>query len=74
MATDPTPRPMSDGQRSYEQKRAAKAGMSLDKWMDAKAREKQAEQRAQAAAAKPPAKPGLLARLLDRAHRPLGKS
>lgn len=63
---------MSEGQRAYEERRAAKKGMSLDKWVNAKERGKQAEERARAAAApQPPAKPGLFARWLDRVHRPL---
>jgi capsid protein len=62
-------RKMSDSQRAYEQKRAQKAGMSLDKWLASKEREK-----SQATAARkpePPKAPGLLGRLLDRAHKPL---
>lgn len=49
-------------QRAYEEKRAAKAGMSLEKWMKQKSR-------AAAAAAPPEAKParrGLMARLFRR--------
>ena len=67
-------REMSEGQRAYEAKRAAKAGMSLDKWLARKDRERAAEARAQTEAtrpAPPPKKPGLLSRLLDRAHKPL---
>jgi hypothetical protein len=66
---------LTAGQRAYEAKRAAKAGMSLEKWLDIKQREQQAEQRAKlkaAEAAKPPKKPGLFARLIERAQRPLG--
>ena len=63
-------RKMTEQQRAYEQKRAAKAGMSLDKWLASKEREKQ-----QAVVAKKPAEPakppGFLSRLLDRAHKPL---
>ena len=66
---------MTEGQRAYEAKRAARAGVSLDKWLDQKSRERVAEERArekQAAAKATPAKPpGLFARLLDRAHKPL---
>ena len=57
---------MSAGQRAYETKRAAKKGQSLGKHLAEKAK-----------TAAPPAppkavkKPGLLARLLDRAHQPL---
>jgi len=69
-----TPKTLSDGQRAYEAKRAAKAGMSLDKWLNSKQRQVEAETRAKVKAAeavKPPKKPGLFARLLDRAHKPL---
>jgi hypothetical protein len=68
-------KPMSEGQRAYEAKRAAKAGMSLDKWMNLKDRERAQElrekEKAAKAAAEPPKKPGILSRLLDRAHKPL---
>jgi len=70
-----TAKALTAGQRAYEAKRAAKAGMSLEKWLDSKQREQQAEQRAKqkaAEAAKPPKKPGLFARLIERAQRPLG--
>lgn len=66
MADARTPKTMTDAQREYERKRAEKAGMTLEKWLDAK----------QKAAPKPdrPARaPGLLSRLIDRAHRPLKK-
>jgi hypothetical protein len=66
---------MSEGQRAYESKRAAKAGMSLDKWLALKQREAAAEAKAQLKAreaAKPPKPPGFFTRLLDRAHKPLG--
>jgi hypothetical protein len=63
-------RKMSDSQRTYETKRAAKAGMSLDKWLQSKEREKQGETAAKKPPA-PPKPPGLLGRLLDRAHKPL---
>jgi hypothetical protein len=66
---------MTEGQRAYEAKRAAKAGMSLDKWMALKERERAAEERerlkAAAKAAEPPKKPGFFARLIERAHKPL---
>ncbi len=70
-----TPQTMTEGQRAYEAKRAAKAGLSLDKWLQAKQREQQAEEKARLKAAeppKPPKKPGFFGRLLERAHRPLG--
>jgi hypothetical protein len=63
-------RKMTDQQRAYEQKRAAKAGMSLDKWLAAKEREKQQATVARKAA-EPPKPPGFFSRLLDRAHKPL---
>lgn len=66
---------LTEGQRAYEAKRAAKAGMSLDKWLTSKQREKEAEAKAAqkaVEAAKPPKPPGFFGRLLDRAHRPLG--
>lgn len=73
---------MSEGQRGYEAKRAAKAGMSLEKWLAEKARVEAGEQRdrerERAAQAKVEAKAakkrGLLARLIERGHKPLGKS
>ena len=69
------PKTLSEGQRAYEAKRAAKAGMSLDKWLASKQRQQEAEARAREKAAEPakPAKkkPGLFARLLERAHKPL---
>ena len=69
------PNTLSAGQRAYEARRAAKAGMSLDRWLAAKARSQEeaarAEQRAAEAATRPPKKPGLISRLIERAHRPL---
>jgi hypothetical protein len=66
---------LTEGQRAYEAKRAAKAGMSLEKWLAQKAKQAGAAEREQASqvkdtrkAAKPP---GLISRLLDRAHKPL---
>lgn len=69
-----TPKTLTEGQRAYEAKRAAKAGMSLDKWLSSKQRQVEAESRAKVKAAeatKPPKKPGFITRLLDRAHKPL---
>ena len=66
---------MSEGQRAYEAKRAAKAGMSLDKWLATKEREREAEEKARLTAqeaAKPPKPPGFIKRLVDRLHKPLG--
>jgi hypothetical protein len=71
-------RKMTDAQRAYEAKRAAKAGMSLEKWLVEKdkraaAEAKAAEQAAKAAAASAaaPKKPGFFGRLLERAQKPL---
>lgn len=75
MTSQQTAKTLTAGQRAYEAKRAAKAGMSLEKWLDTKQREQQAEQRAKlkaAEAAKPPKKPSLFSRLIERAQRPLG--
>jgi hypothetical protein len=69
-----TPRTLTEGQRAYEAKRAAKAGMSLEKWLNSKQRQQEAETRAKekaVVAAKPAKKPGLFSRLLERAQRPL---
>ena len=68
---------LSDGQRAYEARRAAKAGMSLERWLDSKQRQQEEAEQARRKAAEPPkpakpAKPpGLLARLIERAHKPL---
>jgi hypothetical protein len=70
-----TSKTLTDGQRAYEARRAAKAGMSLDKWLAAKERDRVAEEKAKMKAAeppKPPKPPGLFKRLLERAQRPLG--
>ena len=68
---------LTEGQRAYESKRAAKAGMSLDKWLTMKERERtqevEAVAKAKAAAvdAAKPKKPGLISRLLAKAEKPL---
>ena len=63
---------LSEGQRAYEAKRAAKAGMSLEKWLASKQREQEAEVRAkEKSAPKVAKKPGLFSRLLERAQKPL---
>ncbi|MHB1303528.1 MAG: hypothetical protein ACYCZB_08645 [Acidiphilium sp.] len=58
-------RKMTDAQIEYERKRAAKANQKLDDRLKAKAK----------ATAKPapaaPKKPGLLKRLIERAHKPI---
>jgi predicted Holliday junction resolvase-like endonuclease len=66
---------LTEGQRAYEAKRAAKAGMSLEKWLEEKekrARSEAVEAAREAAAEKKAAeKKGWFSRLLDRAHQPL---
>jgi len=64
---------LSEGQRAYEAKRAAKAGMSLEKWLAAKEKDARAEAaaKAKAAAPPPPKKPGFFGRLLEKAQKPL---
>lgn len=65
---------LTEGQRAYEAKRAAKAGLSLEKWLAAKERDRLAEEKAKlkaAEAAKPAKPPGFFKRLLERAHKPL---
>ncbi|MCX7685447.1 MAG: hypothetical protein N2Z67_09280 [Acetobacteraceae bacterium] len=75
MADRPESR-LSPGQRAYEERRARKAGMSLEKWLALKEKDRAAEEakaRKAAAPAKPaPAKkPGFFQRLLEKAERPL---
>jgi hypothetical protein len=65
---------LSEGQRAYEAKRAAKANMSLDKWLASKQRAAQEEERARKKATEPPKpakKPGLFSRIMERAQKPL---
>ena len=65
---------LSEGQRAYEARRAAKANMSLDKWLASKQRAAQEEERARKKAAEPPKpakKPGLFSRIMERAQKPL---
>ena len=70
---------MTEAQRAYEAKRAAKAGLSLERWLERKEKAAAAGERG-AAAAKPrsgtapadkKAKPGFFARLLEKAQKPL---
>ncbi len=66
-------KPMSEGQRAYEARRAAKAGVSLEKWLAERERERKAEARAEAkadAAKSSRKKAGFFSRLLERAQRP----
>ncbi len=79
VAMPKTIRKLTDGQRAYEAKRAAKAGMSLDKWLALKDRDAAEAARAEAAraeerarrTAEPAKPPGFIRRLLERAHKPL---
>jgi hypothetical protein len=68
-------RNLTEGQRAYEAKRAAKAGMSLDKWLAEKQRQAEAAARAEARTAQADKKtakpPGFFGRLIERAHKPL---
>lgn len=67
---DPTAS-MTEAQKAYEAKRAAKAGMSLEKWLaqKEKAAREAAKAAAKAAAAPPKTKPkSLLGRMLGRAR------
>jgi hypothetical protein len=74
MPNDKTTRTMTAAQRAYEEKRAARAGMGLDKWLDSKRRQQEEQARA-VEAVKPKAKtakaPGFFSRLMERAHKPL---
>ena len=75
MPSQPPSKTLTEGQRAYEAKRAAKAGMSLEKWLAEKDRAAAQAAKAEAKAAreaKVAAKPpGFLSRLLERAHKPL---
>ncbi len=65
---------LTEAQRAYEAKRAAKAGMSLDKWLARKEKDRATEARARVEAAKPaePVKePGFFGRLMQRVQKPL---
>ena len=61
---------MSEARRAYEAKRAAKAGKSLDAWLNEK-NKRHADAAKNVAPPPPPKKPGFISRLLDRAHKPL---
>jgi hypothetical protein len=74
MAADPNSlKTMTPAQIAYETKRAAKAGMSLDKWLDTKRRQLAAEEKQRQKQVEPPAKKkdGFFSRLIERAHKPL---
>ena len=71
------PTELTEGQRAYEARRAAKAGMTLEKWLAdkekrAKIEAAEAAKEVEAAAkAAQPEKKGWFGRLLDKAHQPL---
>ncbi|WP_160121222.1 hypothetical protein [Rhodovarius lipocyclicus] len=62
---------LTEGQRAYEAKRAAKAGMTLEKWLAEKERRAKAEAEAAVVKTEAPKKPGFFARLLEKAQKPL---
>ncbi|MBL6454394.1 hypothetical protein JMJ55_03595 [Belnapia sp. T6] len=65
---------MTEGQRAYEAKRAAKAGMTLERWLAQKEKEAEADRAGTAKAsvtAAPTKKAGFFSRLLERAQKPL---
>ncbi|WP_291298835.1 hypothetical protein [Elioraea sp.] len=66
MAKDPTAG-MTEAQKTYEARRAAKAGMTLEKWMAHKEKAARAAFKA-AAPPPPPKKKGLIGRMLDKAR------
>jgi hypothetical protein len=67
--TTMTAKTLSKGQLAYEQERARKAGKSLDEWLKLKAR--QEAEAVKQASPKPTKKPGLISRLIDKAHKPI---
>ena len=72
--SDKNPKQMTPAQRAYEEKRAAKAGMSLDRYLEGKRKAAEAEARAAAAAKPKPKKdkaPGFFSRLLEKAQKPI---
>lgn len=72
-------RKMTEAQKAYEAKRAAKAGLSLERWLERKEKAAAAGEREAAAAKARPAaaaadqkaKSGFFARLLEKAQKPL---
>ncbi len=62
---------LTPGQRTYEEKRAKKAGMGLDAWLREKDKRARAEEKAEEAKPAPAKKPGFFSRLIERAHKPL---
>lgn len=67
------PGTQAPGKQAYEARRAAKAGVSLDRWMSDKQKRAEAELEAarRARIKAEPVKAGFFKRLLDRAHKPL---
>lgn len=65
---------MSRGKLAYEARRAADAGMTLETWLNKKSKEaaRAASEKLRATKATASKPKGFLARLLDRAHKPLG--
>jgi len=63
-------RKLTKGRLAYETERAKQAGKSLEDWIKAKVKA-EAEEARKAAPPKPAKKPGLISRLLDKAHKPL---
>jgi hypothetical protein len=69
--TSTAPR-MSEGQRAYETKRAAKAGKTLEQWLKLKTQERETLLAAAAkATAEAEKKPGFFARLMARVTKPI---
>ena len=63
---------MTEGQRAYEAKRAAKAGMSLEKWLASREREREAAKPAPVAP-KPQGKArAFFSKLMEKANKPIG--
>lgn len=70
--SDTTAPRMSEGQRAYEAKRAAKAGKTLEQWLKLKSQEREALLAAAAKTAPAePKKQGFFARLMEKATKPL---
>lgn len=63
------PKQPGAGKTAYEQQRAAKAGKTHEEWLKEKAKAAAAAK----APPKPAKKPSLISRLLDKAHKPIGK-
>ncbi|WP_186373914.1 hypothetical protein [Roseomonas gilardii] len=65
-------RRLTEGQRAYEAKRAAKAGMSLEKWLASREREREAAKPAPVAP-KPQGKArAFFSKLMEKANKPIG--